>query len=88
MSTDSRDERVWVVSWCSIEAMMVVEASENSGRTLRKLSLPILSVRDARSCTSLQIRRVVRCAHSCAAAEDTASGCVVVVEVGIRGRVG
>ena len=28
------------------------------------------------------------CAHSCAAAEDTASGCVVVVEVGIRGRVG
>ena len=46
---------MWVVQLVVSEAMMVVEASENSGRTLRKLSLPILSVRDARSCTSLQI---------------------------------
>ena len=55
MSTNSRDERVWVVSWWCVEAMQVVEASKNLGRTLRKLSLPILPVHDARSCASLQI---------------------------------
>ena len=58
MSTNSRDERVWVVSWWCVEAMQVVEASKNLGRTLRKLSLPILPVHDARSCASLQITRV------------------------------
>ena len=50
---------MWVVSWWSIEAMMVVEASENSGRTLRKLSLPILSVRDARSPVLLAWQAIV-----------------------------
>ena len=87
MSTDSRDERVWVVSWWSIEAMMVVEASENSGRTLRKLSLPILSVRDARSFTTA-CRSARVCTFLRSGGEHCVRGCVVVVEVGIRGRVG
>ena len=55
VSTDSRDERVWVVGWWCSEAMKAIEASKNSERTLCKLPLPILPVSDARSCTSLQI---------------------------------